>query len=124
MALAEVGLVIDYFHGSTPEHLEKMGVDPTRLPGRGDWHARYVAEYRRPIRERSTLLVIWELEEGPVGFSTCEKILYGEQAHMHLHIVDPQLRGIGDRVRVAARDHRTLFQSAEVEAPVLRAQRF
>jgi RimJ/RimL family protein N-acetyltransferase len=97
MALEEVGLVIEYFHGATPEHLEKMGVDPTRLPARNDWRSRYVAEYRKPIPDRSTLLVIWELDGRPVGFSTTEKIVYAEQAHMHLHIVDPQLRrsGIG-----------------------------
>jgi RimJ/RimL family protein N-acetyltransferase len=97
MALDEVGLLIDYFHGATAEHLEKMGVDPTRLPSRNDWRARYVAEYRRPISERTTLLVVWELDGHPVGFSTSEKIVYGEQAHMHLHIVEPQLRrsGIG-----------------------------
>jgi RimJ/RimL family protein N-acetyltransferase len=95
MALEEVGLVIDYFHGATPEHLEKMGVDPTRLPGRSDWRARYVAEYGKPIPDRSVLLVIWELDEKPVGFSTSEKIVYGQRAHMHLHIVDPQLRGSG-----------------------------
>ena len=32
MRLEEVGLIIGYFHDSTPEHLEVMGVDPTRLP--------------------------------------------------------------------------------------------
>jgi len=43
------------------------------------------------------LLVIWELDGGAVGFSTADKIVYGKQAHMHLHIVDPQRRrsGIG-----------------------------
>jgi RimJ/RimL family protein N-acetyltransferase len=95
MTLEEVGLVIDYFHDATPEHLEKMGVDPTRLPTRSDWRARYVAQYRKPIAERSTLLVIWNLDDSPVGFSTSEKIVYGEQAHMHLHIVDPHLRDSG-----------------------------
>ncbi len=32
-----------------------------------------------------------------MGFSTADKIVYGEQAHMHLHIIDPQHRrsGIG-----------------------------
>jgi RimJ/RimL family protein N-acetyltransferase len=95
MALAEVELVIDYFHGSTPEHLETMGVDPTRLPTRRDWRAWYVAEYGKPQRERSTLLVIWELDGVAVGFSTADKIVYGEQAHMHLHVVDPRRRGSG-----------------------------
>jgi RimJ/RimL family protein N-acetyltransferase len=95
MALDEVGLVIDYFHGSTPEHLETLGVDPTRLPTPQAWRARYVAEYGKPVRDRSTLLVIWELDGVAVGFSTSEKIVYGEQAHMHLHVVDPQRRGAG-----------------------------
>ncbi|MGH2854400.1 MAG: GNAT family N-acetyltransferase [Solirubrobacteraceae bacterium] len=95
MTLDEVGFVIDYFHDSTPEYLEALGVDPTRLPTRQDWWARYVAEYGKPIRDRSTLLVIWELDGVAVGFSTADKIVYGEQAHMHLHIVDPQRRRAG-----------------------------
>jgi ribosomal protein S18 acetylase RimI-like enzyme len=97
MALDEVGLAIDYFHGSTPEHLETLGVDPTRLPTRQDWRAWYAAEYDKPVQDRSTLLVIWELDGVAIGFSTADKIVYGEQAHMHLHIVDPQRRrsGIG-----------------------------
>lgn len=95
MALGEVGLIIDYFHGSTPEHLEMMGVDPTRLPNHTDWQARYAAEYAKPLKERSTLLVIWELDGVPVGFSTSDRIVYGEEAHMHLHVVDPTRRGAG-----------------------------
>lgn len=97
MALDEVDLVIDYFHGSTPEHLETLGVAPTRLPTRKEWRALYVAEYGKAAQERSTLLVIWELDGVAVGFSSANKIIYGDQAHMHLHIVDPQHRrsGIG-----------------------------
>jgi len=82
MTLDEVGLVVDYFHNSTPEHLETLGVDPTRLPTRRDWRASYAAEYGKPVEERSTLLVIWELDGVAVGFSTADKIVYGEQAHM------------------------------------------
>ena len=97
MAINEVGLIIDYFHGSTPEHLETLGVDPTRLPTRQDWRERYISEYGRPVQERSTILVIWQLDGVGIGFSTSDKIVYGEQAHMHLHVVDPPSRrsGIG-----------------------------
>ena len=95
MALEEVGLIIDYFHGSTPEHLDLLGVDPTRLPAPESWRAHFAGEYQKPIRDRSTLLVLWELDEAPVGFSTADKITYGEQANMHLHVVDPSRRGSG-----------------------------
>jgi RimJ/RimL family protein N-acetyltransferase len=97
MDLEEVDLIIDYFHGSTPEHLELLGVDPTRLPSRERWRERYAGEYEQAVHDRSTLLVVWELDDVPVGFSTADKIVYGEQAHMHLHLIDPQQRrsGIG-----------------------------
>jgi len=60
MALDEVSIVIDYFHGATPEHLELLGVDPTRLPPPSVWRERYVQEYAKPIEQRGTLLVIWK----------------------------------------------------------------
>ena len=31
-AVAETDLIVDYFLNSTPEHLEILGVDPTRFP--------------------------------------------------------------------------------------------
>ncbi len=81
MALDEANFIIDYFHGSTPEQLELLGVDPTRLPTPDGWRHWYTGEYARPRRDRSVLLVIWELDGAPIGFSTADKITYGEQAH-------------------------------------------
>jgi hypothetical protein len=45
------------------------------------------------------VLVVWELDGGPVGFSTADKIVYGEHANMHLHVIDARhrLSGIGAR---------------------------
>ncbi len=95
MTVGEINILIDYFHDATPEHLETLGVDPSRLPTREHWHERYVGEYGKPIQDRSTLLVLWELDGVGVGFSTSDKIVYGVQAHMHLHVVDPQRRRSG-----------------------------
>lgn len=97
MILDEVELILDYFHGSTPEHLELLGVDPTRLPDRHRWRADFAEDYARGRRERSRLLAVWEVDGVPVGFSTADKIRFGDQAHMHLHVVDPdpRARGIG-----------------------------
>ncbi|MGH2902172.1 MAG: GNAT family N-acetyltransferase [Solirubrobacteraceae bacterium] len=115
MTLDEVDLVIDYFHDSTPEHLETLGVDPTRLPTRRDWRARYVAEYSKPVRERSVLLVIWEMDGVAVGFSSADKIAYGEQAHMHLHIVDPQRRRSGTGVECVRATAELYFNELELK---------
>ena len=37
MMISEVDLIINYFHRSAPEHLEMLGVDPTRLPRPDAW---------------------------------------------------------------------------------------
>jgi RimJ/RimL family protein N-acetyltransferase len=95
MLLGEVGLVIDYFHSATAEHLETLGVDPTRLPSRTQWKQLYEVDFAQPIEMRRGLLVLWQLEGKPFGFSTVDKIEYGKQAFMHLHVIDPNNRNGG-----------------------------
>ena len=97
MTPGEAGLLVDYFHTSTPEYLEMLGVDPSRLPTREAWHARFQNEYLLPVERRQLFPVIWLLDNQPVGFSTCDKIQFGERASMHLHVSEPERRqqGIG-----------------------------
>ena len=95
MALHETDLIIDYFHGAAPEHLEKLGVDPTRLPAVDAWRKRYELEYSRPIEHTTTFMVIWQEGGCPIGFSTTDKIIFGKSAYMHLHIVDSNRRAQG-----------------------------
>ena len=97
MKLDEANMVIDYFHSSTPEHLELLGVDPTRLPGRGVWAARFKELFALPVAERPNFYVIWLSDGRPVGFSSYDKIVVGSHANMHLHVTEPELRqsGIG-----------------------------
>jgi RimJ/RimL family protein N-acetyltransferase len=97
MRLEETSLVIDYFHSSTPEHLEMLGVDPTRLPPRDVWASLFKSQYALPIAERRGFFVIWLTDGRPIGFSSCDKIVFGKQANMHLHVTEPgqRQRGIG-----------------------------
>ena len=37
----------------------------------------------------------WLLDGAAVGFSSCDKIVYGERANMHLHVLDPTRRAQG-----------------------------
>src|ERR1700735_5151981 len=97
MTVAEVDLIVSYFHNSTPEHLETLGVDPARLPTPEAWRDHYRRQYTLPINQRATLLTIWLSGDQPIGFSASDKIVYGDRAHMHLHIVNPDNRcsGVG-----------------------------
>jgi RimJ/RimL family protein N-acetyltransferase len=97
MTASETGIIIDYFQKATPEFLETLGVDPTRFPPEGLWRERMHGQLELPIERRAAVLVLWLSDERPVGFSTADKIVYGEQANMHLHVTDSGRRngGIG-----------------------------
>ena len=115
MALQDVDIVIDYFHNSTPEHLELLGVDPTRLPPRSAWRERYVREYAKPIEQRETLLVMWKSGDQPVGFSSADKIVFGKQANMHLHVLRPEERNSGFGTACVARTAQLYFDALKLE---------
>jgi RimJ/RimL family protein N-acetyltransferase len=110
MADSEFDIVIDYFYKSTPEFLEILGVDPTRLPPPDSWRERFQRELSRPIQQRSALIVIWLSDDKPLGFSSCDKITFGEQANMHLHVVDPARRNQGFGVECLRRSADIYFE--------------
>ncbi|MGJ4941264.1 GNAT family N-acetyltransferase [Bradyrhizobium sp. HKCCYLS1011] len=115
MALDETGIVIDYFHSSTPEHLEMMGVDPTRMPSRAIWAGRFKELYAQPIAERTNFLVLWQLDGNPVGFSSCDKIVFGNRANMHLHVTEPELRQQGIGAECVRRSVDIYFRTFELK---------
>lgn len=108
MTLADVDVRIDYFHDATDTHLTMLGVDRTRLPSRADWRRFYEEDYVRPLHQRANYGLLWVLDDNVVGFSTVERIEFGSQAFMHLHIVNPgwRLQGLGTQfVRASVQEY-------------------
>ena len=96
MTLPETELIIDYFlRRSTREHLDMLGIDPALLAGADVWRQGFRREYELAIEERTGLFLIWLCDAVPVGFSSCDTIVPGESACMHLHITEPERRGQG-----------------------------
>lgn len=115
MQLAEVDLRINYFHDSSDEHLRTLGVDRVRLPAPEAWRSFYEQDYVRPIKERESYSLVWELDGRPVGFSSTDRIVFGKEAFMHLHILGPTRRqqGLGaEFVRMSAEAY---FRALELE---------
>lgn len=114
MRLDETGIIVDYFHSATPEHLDTLGVDPTRLPDPTRWRQRFELEHAKPLPERDTFQVVWLLDDEAVGFSTVDKLQFGEQANMHLHIVEPDRRQSGMGVQFVRLSARLYFETLQL----------
>jgi RimJ/RimL family protein N-acetyltransferase len=98
MLLPETELIVDYFlRRSTHEYLNMLGIDPARMPPAAVWQEGFRREYDLPLDERTGLFVIWLCDGATVGFSSCDTIVLGESAHMHLHVSTAERRrqGIG-----------------------------
>lgn len=98
-------LAVDYFHDASDEHLTRMGVDRALFPARDDWLRAFAVDAQRPLAERDSYGIVWELDGVVVGFSRTERIELGEQAFMHLHILrmPDRRQGFGARfVRLSA----------------------
>ena len=115
MMSSEVNIIIQYFQDSTPEHLETLGVDPSRLPPAQSWRERLQRECTLPIEQRTMMLVIWLSDDQPVGFSTSDKIRYAEQAHMHLHVTEPERRHQGTGVECVRRSADIYFERLKLK---------
>jgi RimJ/RimL family protein N-acetyltransferase len=115
MMSSEVNIIIQYFQDSTPEHLETLGVDPSRLPPAQSWRERLQRECTLPIEQRTMMLVIWLSDDQPVGFSTSDKIRSGEQAHMHLHVTEPERRHQGTGVECVRRSADIYFERLKLK---------
>jgi len=106
MILEDVNIRIDYFHGSSDDHLRMLGVDRALLLTPAQWRDFYEQDYAKPIEQRVNDSLLWLLEDEVIGFATTDHIDFGIEAFMHLHITQPHLRsdGLGARfiVRSAA----------------------
>jgi len=97
MPLSDVGIRIRYFHEASDDYLLALGVDRALLPTPETWQSFHERDYERPLTERENYALLWELDGRVVGFSALDHIVFGEEAFMHLHIVEQswRRRGLG-----------------------------
>jgi RimJ/RimL family protein N-acetyltransferase len=115
MQLADVDLRIDYFHRSSDDYLRRLGIDRARLMAPDAWRSFYEEDYARPLAEREHYSVVWELDGRTVGFSSTDHIVFGQEAFMHLHMVEPQLRREGLGAEFVTRSAEVYFRVLELE---------
>jgi [ribosomal protein S5]-alanine N-acetyltransferase len=89
--------IIDYFLNADKNFLLAMGVDESKLPERQEWLKLLSDEFELPVKKKKLYYIIWLLNDEPLGHSNINKIIFGEEAYMHLHMWHPEKRqkGIG-----------------------------
>ena len=113
MHVSEVGIRIRYFHEASDDFLIALGVDRELLPTPEAWRSFHERDYEQPLPKRENYTLLWELDEQAVGFSSLDHIVFGEEAFMHLHIVEHswRRRGLGANfVKLSASKYFEVFE--------------
>ncbi|MTI31863.1 GNAT family N-acetyltransferase [Xanthovirga aplysinae] len=93
----DIDLIVDYFLNSTAEYLRGMGADKNKLPTKMGWMEILRREYNKEEKDKEHYYIIWEIDSKPVGHCNINKITFGKEAFMHLHLwkSDRRRKGIG-----------------------------
>ncbi len=82
----DIDPITNYWLSSDSAFLKAMGVDINKIPGRDEWKDMLLEQLSNPYEEKKSYCIIWQVDNKPVGHSNINKIIFGEEAYMHLHI--------------------------------------
>ena len=91
----DIHLVNGYWANQTPADIDRMNLDPSKIPTPYLQADACKKLLNLPLRERKSDLLVWELNGRAIGMSTLRNIRYAEYGEIHLHIFEPELRGSG-----------------------------
>lgn len=89
--------IVDYFRTGSDDFLSGMGVERSKLPERDAWLQLLSDNHELPLEQRTLYYIIWMVDNEPIGHSNINKIIFAEEAYMHLHMwrSDVRTRGYG-----------------------------
>jgi RimJ/RimL family protein N-acetyltransferase len=89
--------IVDYFQNGDETFHRGMGVDRSKLPAREDWLRLLYDNHHRAPEKKDFFYVIWLHNHEAIGHSNINKIVFGEEAYMHLHMwrSDVRAQGLG-----------------------------
>jgi RimJ/RimL family protein N-acetyltransferase len=92
---SDIPLLTDYWMNADEAFLRGMGADIKKIPPREHWEAMLREQVQTPLQLKRSYCIIWLIDDKPVGHSNASDIIFGKEAHMHLHIWQQSIRQKG-----------------------------
>ncbi len=87
--------IIEYWLSSDSVFFLGMGVELNKIPDRNQWKKMLTKQLNTPIGQKESYCIIWLVNKEAVGHSNVSKIIFGEEAYMHLHLWNAKARKKG-----------------------------
>lgn len=95
----DIEMLTEYWLQADATFLRGMGVDTSKLPDKEGWKNILSEQLSLSYKQKKSYCIIWLLNDKPIGHSNVNKIIFGEEAYMHLHMWNAPARkkGLGTR---------------------------
>lgn len=93
----DVPLIVAYWLQDDPAFMKGMGVDLDKIPGEQALQQMLMQQVGTPYHEKPSYCMIWLIDGQPSGHCNVNRIVFGEEAYMHLHLWNraTRVRGCG-----------------------------
>jgi RimJ/RimL family protein N-acetyltransferase len=93
----DIELIADYWVQAEPDYLVGMGVDLSKVPTRYDFIRMLSDQLKLPLKMRQSFCTMWQEGHEAIGHCNVNKIVFGQEAYMHLHLWrrERRYRGLG-----------------------------
>lgn len=92
---ADVSPLINYWLSATDEYLAGMGAMRAKMPSRPEWEQIFADQLAAGYPDKKAYCIIWLVNGVAVGHSNVNKIVFGKEAYMHLHLWNAAQRSTG-----------------------------
>lgn len=91
----DIESIIQYWLRADPAFLTGMGVDLTKMPSKEEWIKMLREQLAQSYPEKRSYCTIWLVNNKAIGHCNVNKIKFGEEAYMHLHMWNSEVRKKG-----------------------------
>jgi RimJ/RimL family protein N-acetyltransferase len=95
--------------------LEGMGADIKKIPAREEWIKMLTQQYQQSYNQKQSYCLIWLHDGLAVGHSNVNKIIFGKEAYMHLHLWNASVRKKGMGAELLKMGFPIFFNNLELQ---------
>lgn len=96
----DIPLIINYWQNASADYLNSMGATIEKLPSKEAWEKMLLEQIQLPYKEKKSYCIVWLIDAIPIGHCNVNKIIFGEEAFMHLHVWQQEKRKKGNGVQL------------------------
>jgi RimJ/RimL family protein N-acetyltransferase len=107
--------ITQYWLNADPAFLTGMGVDLAKMPSKEEWIKMLSAQLMQTYTEKKSYCTIWLVDKEPIGHCNVNKIKFGEEAYMHLHLWNTEFRKKGMGTELVKMSLPYFFENLELK---------